>query len=252
MRLQALLSPWAALTGILALLAQPAAAGSLNVAPILVEVDAGRQFCSLTVGNGGDQPVRIQVRPFDWSRSEQGDDILIPAEDLAVNPAIATLAPGEQRLVRCSLPAPKVQGVEQQWRFLVDELPTESTPVAPNGVRTLLRLSIPVFRTPVGAQPALFWALVRLGDGHQALRLSNRGARYSRITAIRLTSSHKGETRLERSFYLLHGGSIVIPLGAAQAADLAAVSVETTKGALSASPMLALSAAPLFSRVPPQ
>jgi fimbrial chaperone protein len=230
------LVPMAAL---LALCAEGAGAGALRVMPVRVEVAAGRQFCSLTLGNDSDHPVTVQVRGFGWSRDESGEDRLDPATGPLVNPAIATIPAGENRLVRCSLPATgqsaatgEAAGTEQQWRLIVDELPRPAAELAPGTVQTLLRLSVPVFRTPADARPALNWSIVRPATGEPLLALANAGRRRAQVVKLVLHLKDGRELAVPRGFYLLAQGRLALPLPAEARDRVSAITAETDLGPL--------------------
>lgn len=188
----------------------PARAGSLSVMPVRVDVAAGRRFCSLTLGNTSDQPVTVQVRAFAWSRDESGADILEPDNAFVLNPAIATIAPGASKLVRCSLPpaadSAAVSGIEQPWRLIVDQLPDPNFNV-PGTVQTLLRISIPVFRAVDKAAPRLAAALSGKG-----LRLANSGTGHAKVLAVTVRGTGGDAVTVDRPFYLLAGGAQVVPI----------------------------------------
>lgn len=210
-----------------------AQAGSLRVMPVRVEVAAGRQFCSLTLGNDAARPMAVQVRGFAWTRDENGADTLDPANGPVVNPAITTIPPGGSRLVRCSLPAtPSGSASEQQWRLIVDELPSTSSDSAPGTVQTLLRLSVPVFRTPEGAQPELAWSVTGSEEGGRALRIINSGKRRAQVLRVVVRLRDGREVPFERGFYLLADGAVSLPLPAGTGASVASVVAETDLGSL--------------------
>lgn len=216
----------------------PAAAGAISIAPTMVEVEAGRQFCSLTIGNDGAAPATVQIRGFDWQRDDDGTDQLSPAASIAFNPSIATLAAGEHRLIRCSLPSPPTgqqANVEQQWRFLIDELPAPVTAGQAAGIQTLLRLSIPVFRRPAGLVPKLVWSQFMLANGQPALRLTNTGLRHVKVLGLALQGSDGSQQRVERSFYLLQAGTITLPLPTVSPKTIVKITATTTNGPLTAS-----------------
>jgi fimbrial chaperone protein len=197
----------AALLALVALSGAPARAGALSVMPVRVDVAAGRRFCSLTLGNGSDRPVTVQVRAFAWARAESGTDALDPEPGFVLNPAIATIAPGGSRLVRCSLPAAEASApAERQWRLIIDQLPDPDF-AEPGTVQTLLRISIPVFRTPAKAAPRLVATLAG-----KALRLANPGNAHVKVLALMLTGAGGDAVTVERPFYLLAGGAQVVPL----------------------------------------
>jgi len=217
------------------LLAPAAFAGTLRVAPVRVEVAPNKQFCSLSLSNDSAEPATLQIRGYGWTRDRAGNDLLDQASGPAVNPSIIAIPAGETRLIRCSLPN-RSGAVEESYRLIIDELP--GIDPAPGTVRTLLRISIPVFRAPGMAAPAIGWSVERNREGAGRLILSNRGNRHGQILAIILHSkTSKAEpVRMTRGFYLLAGGEAELPLPDRMADGLAAVEVETTGGRLSAMP----------------
>jgi fimbrial chaperone protein len=220
----AILFPLMVLFGIAG--AEPARAGSLSVMPVRVDVAAGRRFCSLTLGNDTDRPMTVQVRAFAWVRDETGSDILEPDNRFAVNPSIATIAPGTTRLIRCSLPAgdPTAQ-TEQQWRLIVDQLPDPGFVNVPGTVQTLLRISLPVFRAGDKAVPRLGASL-----GSQSLRLANTGTRHIKALAVTLRGPDGDAVTADRAFYLLAGGAQVAPFERLPRGGVSSVHVRAEEG----------------------
>ncbi|MBB4615352.1 fimbrial biogenesis chaperone [Novosphingobium taihuense] len=201
--------------------------------PVRVEVAAGRQFCALTLGNDADRPVTVQVRGFAWTRDDMGSDRLDPVDAPVVNPAIMTISGGGSRLVRCSLPREASDGQsEQQWRLIVDELPLPLSEVAPGTVQTLLRLSVPVFRTSANAKPQLGWSIQTLPDKAQILRITNSGTRRAQVIRVMLHLANGRDVPLDRSFYLLAKGAMVLPVPPGIAAQISSVTAQTDLGSL--------------------
>ncbi len=217
--------------------ASGALAGTLRIAPVRVEVAPKKQFCSLSLSNDGAEPAIVQIRGYGWSRDDDGNDLLDQANGPAVNPSIVTIPTGETRLIRCSLPN-KAGPVEESYRLVMDELPGANP--APGTIRTLLRISIPVFRAPVGAAPAMGWSVEKGHGGATRLTLVNRGNRHAQILAVilRPEASRAEPVRLARGFYLLAGGRVALPLPTPAAGGVAAVELETTQGRLAASPIV--------------
>lgn len=194
----------AAAAATLALVQAPVAfAGALSVLPVRVEVAAGKQFCSLKIGNDGGQDVTVQVRGMRWDQREDGSDVLDQTQRIAVNPAIVTIPAGTKKLVRCSLPAPSASR-EATYRLIVSELP--SAQAQSGTLQTLLQLSIPVFRAQPGARPVLQWSATH--DGR--LVVSNTGTRHARIARLALRGAAGEPVEAPGNFYLLAGASRVI------------------------------------------
>lgn len=190
----------------------PLRASDLRVMPVRVEVAPEKRFCALTVSNDSPRPVSIQVRGFGWSMDTAGTERLDPETGPTINPAIFTLAKGQSQLVRCSLPAN--QGAsEGSWRLILDELPTDDT-AQPGTIRSVLRISIPVFRTPAKARPTLDWRLSGSTPGDTRIILRNTGTRRIRIAALDAPGALQasGPAKLPAFGYLLAGGAWTLPL----------------------------------------
>lgn len=229
----------AAVTGLLAwvpLQTSIAIAGTLRVAPVRVEVAANKQFCSLSLSNDSPEPAHVQIRGYSWVRDRDGNDLLDQASGPTINPSIAAIPAGETRLIRCSLPN-RSGPVEESYRLLIDELPDVNP--APGTVRTLLRISIPLFRAPTAAAPAIDWS-VEKRDGTAKLLLANRGSRHAQILSVvlRRNSSKAEPVRLTHSFYLLAGGTAELPLPSLTVDGISAVELETAQGRLATAPSI--------------
>lgn len=194
----------APVVAVIALMLAPIArAGSLSVLPVRVEVAAGKQFCSLTIGNDGADDVTVQVRGLRWYQRTDGTDVLDETQRIAINPSIVTIPAGTKKLVRCSLPAQAGQA-ETTYRLIVSELPRRQQ--QPGMLQTLLQLSIPVFRAHAGANPALQWSATE--DGR--LIITNTGKRHARVARLALRGAAGEMAEAPGSFYLLAGASRVI------------------------------------------
>lgn len=218
-------------------LAQPAVAGTLRLAPVRVEVAPNKQFCSLSLSNDDKEPAIVQIRGYGWTKDKDGNDLLNQANGPAVNPSIVNIPTGETRLIRCSLPG-HAGPVEESYRLIIDELPSANP--APGTVKTLLRISIPVFRAPLGATPVVSWSVENNSDGATRLVIANRGNRHAQISAVILHphAPQAAPVRLTQGFYLLAGGQFKLRLPSPPPGGVAAVELETTQGRLPASPLM--------------
>mgnify|MGYP002780264666 CR=1 FL=1 len=186
-----------------------ARAGALSVMPVKVQIAPGKQFCSLTIGNDAPEEVTVQLRGYRWTQGPDGEDILDPEPQLAINPAIVSIAPGERKLVRCSAPGGD-NLPETTYRILVDELP-RAAPKA-GVLQTLLQISIPVFRSQADARPQIVWSADR--DG--CVMLINRGTAHGRLASVMLRTAQSGAQPATNGFYLLAGSArMVAPCGPA-------------------------------------
>jgi P pilus assembly chaperone PapD len=74
--------------------AAPALAGaSMQIAPILLDLQAPAAASTIDLTNQAPQPASIQVRVFAWTQVD-GKEGLTPTNDVVASPPFATIAPG--------------------------------------------------------------------------------------------------------------------------------------------------------------
>lgn len=201
---------------ILFALASWAQAGSLRVAPVLLDVPAPGATTMLTLRNDGDRPIHVQIRAFSWTGT-QGEPVLEPTNNVVVSPPAATLSPGTEYVVRIIRLTKQPNAGEESYRILVDELP-EAGGAGSNTVRFVLRYSIPVFFSTASAPTAnVTWSLQTKGSA-VILTASNSGGRRLRIANLKLVD-RTGAIALQRPGlvgYVLRQSSVAwtFPAGA--------------------------------------
>ena len=179
----------AVLTATLALaVCYPAQAGSLQVAPVLVDVTAPGAASTVTLRNEGTTPINAQIRVFRWSLVN-GQEKLEPTDDVVASPPSVTLTPKGQYIARIVRVSKQPVAGEESYRLLVDQLPDLSK--QKNGtVNLLMRYSIPVFfGAPNKKNPTVAWSLAVKGD-KVTLTAHNSGDRRLRISALALRDGH--------------------------------------------------------------
>ncbi|MEJ0013006.1 MAG: molecular chaperone [Bauldia sp.] len=220
------------LAAILALGVTGASAAALRVMPISIERVAPAAAASLTLSDGGTEPINVQVRVFRW-RQGPGGDILEPTRDVIVSPPILKLVPGTDYTVRVVRVAKTAIKGEEAYRILADELPTRA-PATEDSITLLLRYSIPVFFAAAGAAaPSVVWS-VASSDGHLLVRATNRGAARLRISQLSIGTKEKTHTLVGGLAGYVLGGSTMtwsIPAPAtAPTSGAATLSFDTDKG----------------------
>ncbi|WMJ68505.1 molecular chaperone [Stenotrophomonas sp. 24(2023)] len=187
--------PWRA-TGVallltLGLAATAAAATSLQVAPTSLQLEPRQRAAELWLGNSGTAPVTLQVRMFRWVQQD-GQEQLLPTEELIASPPMQTLAAGQQQLVRVMRQGTDAPARQLHYRMIVDEVPDLSTRAS--GMQFVLRYSIPVFVQPAGdatLAPQLQAQLVTLDDGRHGVEIRNTGDGYAQIADLALGSAQR-------------------------------------------------------------
>ncbi|UIJ46867.1 fimbria/pilus periplasmic chaperone [Sphingomonas cannabina] len=189
-------------------------AAALKVFPVRIVLTPAQPVQTMTIENDSDEPSRVQLRVYAW-RQDQGEDVFEETRDVLANPALFEVAPGGTQIARFGLrTAPGT--TEKAYRVFLEEVPTER-PSRPGEVRTLLRISIPIFVPPPQQAPMqLVWRAVPAGPGQVQLLVRNEGAAHVQIN--RLALHRPGGAALgarDVSLYLLPGTAKAVMLDSA-------------------------------------
>lgn len=128
-----------------------AAATSLHVTPVTIDLTAPTGAGLITLRNDGTRAVTVQARVFKWVQ-QKGVDAYLPTKDVAVSPPMTKLAPGARQTIRVVRTAKATAG-QDSYRLFIDEIP-QAVRRTQNGVQFLIRQSIPVFFSAPGIAPA--------------------------------------------------------------------------------------------------
>jgi fimbrial chaperone protein len=171
------LSPFAfAWAGAFAAAAAPASAGTLEVNPVLLEINSAHRTATVNLRNDDAVPVTIRTYALEW-RQSGGEEDYADTSAVIVSPPIFTIAPGATQLVRVGLRTPASS--PQAYRLVVEEVP-EAGPAG--GIRVALRINLPLYAwLSAGQASALRWSARRDGDGGWTLEAANEGAGYVRL-----------------------------------------------------------------------
>ena len=103
--------------------ADEAAASSLSVAPIRVELSSAARTAVVTLRNQEDAPVVVQARPAAWTQRDEQDQ-LEDTRDVLVTPPLFTVPPKGQQVLRIALLREPDPGRELDYRLVLSEVPT--------------------------------------------------------------------------------------------------------------------------------
>ena len=183
-----------------------AAASSISVAPIRVELSSGKRTAVLTVRNQDDSPVVVQARPAAWSQP-QGEDQLDDTHDLVVTPPIFTIPGKGTQVLRVALLRDVDATRELGYRLVLSEVPP-ATPTETTGLRVALRITLPVFiAAQARSAPDLTWGHQWLADGTLDVVARNRGTAHLQILDfdVQGEGDSAAKTHAANSHYLLPG-----------------------------------------------
>jgi fimbrial chaperone protein len=160
-------------------------AQSLRVSPVTVELPPLSRSTFITVENGTNEPVQVQVRVFRWSLVN-GQDRLERTGDVVVSPPMLTARRDEASVVRIIRIAQAPVAGEEAYRVFVEEIPNRRR-LQTGTVVLAVRHSIPVFFTGLDqGRGAVNWSAFSR-DGKLILAASNPGQKHVRLSQLRVT-----------------------------------------------------------------
>ncbi len=183
-----------------------AGAATFGLSPMRVDLSGATPTAVLTVTNGDEQPLTIQVQTRSW-RQNEGRDEQAPTGDLILNPALATIPPGGEQIIRIALRTAPDRTHERAYRLVVREVPLAAEKPAGDSLRVALAMDIPLFVEPIAKEgttrPA--FALER-NSGTPRIRIGNDGERHLRLTD--LVVSQAGSALIEQAVMVILPGAV--------------------------------------------
>lgn len=193
----------------------PAFAGNFGVSPIRVDLDRNARSGAITVSNDDAQPLRVQIRLFEWTQDSAGKDQYRESEDLIYFPKLLVIDKDAQKLVRVGLRAPG-GAQEKTYRLFVEELPGPPPPEASPGARVTIavRFGVPVFLKPAKTEARGVIEKIDLAKGALRVVVRNTGNAHFVINTITAVSGDALSKEVA-GWYLLAGSarehSILVP-----------------------------------------
>lgn len=196
----------------------PFGGARLNIAPLRLEFDAGKQAATVTLTNTSGRDIAVQSRLFAWSQTD-GEDHFAPSSALTISPSIISIPPGATQVVRLLRGGASSPG-EKRFRLAVDQLPDPASAQS-GSAEARLRFTLPVFLDRDTATPArLEWHIRR-----DELVLVNAGGATARVLSVEVKTAAGTSVELARNSlrYVQGGATIAWPI--ANACSLGPVSI---------------------------
>lgn len=183
-----------------------AGAATFGLSPMRVDLSGATPTAVLTVTNGDEQPLTIQVQARSWRQSE-GRDEQAPTGDIILNPALATIPPGSEQIIRIALRTPPDRTHERAYRLVVREVPLATEKPAGDSLRVALAMDIPLYVEPIAREGAArpVFALER-NSSPPRIRIANDGERHLRLTEIAV--SQGGHALIEQAVIVVLPGAV--------------------------------------------
>jgi fimbrial chaperone protein len=187
---------FAILVLLIAASATPALCGTFTVSPVRIQVSASRPNAILQVANRDDDPVTLQAHVVAWSFEGQ-KDIYVDNDEVMLNPPIAVVGAHQTQAIRLGLRRLNDSAQERSYRLILEEVPRPAKPGFV-GVRTIVKISIPIFASPKTAiAPRLGWQAVKMSDSRVKLIATNHGSAHIQIKSLNVTGADSPEGYLK-------------------------------------------------------
>jgi fimbrial chaperone protein len=182
-------------------------AGTFAVNPVRIDLAPERPNNSLQISNQGPDPALVQAHVVLWSLVNN-EEIESPTQDVVVNPPIFRIGPAAKQVIRVGSRSPNRSHNELSYRLILEEVPPRISTVP--GLRTVLRISIPLFIAPVNqTSPVMVWTAQKTAPGVLTITGRNNGTRHLQVKQLQLVPSRVPEAvaTVSRLQYLLPGES---------------------------------------------
>lgn len=213
------------LTGFLVAGSDVAAAASLRVTPVTLDMQVPRAAATLRLRNDADRPLDAQIRVFRWTQ-KGGADQYEATTDVVISPPAARLAPNVDYTVRVVRVSKAPVATEESYRVVVDELPTNL--IRRSGtINFVMRHSIPVFfRNPQARQPKVSWRLAQSGGKLKLVAVNTGGIRL-RLSDLSLLRGNSLSYRKRGLVgYVLAGATMEWPVVLRQRAPITSLALK--------------------------
>jgi fimbrial chaperone protein len=193
-------------------------AARLSIAPLRLELDAGKSSATLMLTNTSERAVPVQARLFAWSQ-DGGEDQFAPSNALTISPSIIAIPAGATQIVRLIRNGAASPG-EKRFRLAVDQLP-DTTLAQAGQAEARIRFTVPVFFDRDKAAPAkLAWRVTA-----SALEASNAGGLTARIVSIEVKTADGKVVPVQRNSLRYIQGSSTIAWPVANGCSLGPVTI---------------------------
>ncbi|WP_333849700.1 fimbrial biogenesis chaperone [Leclercia sp.] len=164
-------------------------AATLQVYPVTLDFCEQESAQAVYVRNTGSAAIGAQIRVYAWHQ-QNNKDIFNETQDVMVSPPMTTIPVSRQQLIRVILPTPLSGETEQAYRIIVDELPGENNLADKDGVRFLLRYSIPLFVNCKDEHPDVNKLSVSIDRTAQPakLKIKNNGYQHVKLSDVFIVS----------------------------------------------------------------
>jgi fimbrial chaperone protein len=167
----------------------PSVAANFDIKPIKIYLDPQTRIEKLILKNLSEEELTVQVKAYQWSQNEQGQDIYLETKDLVLFPRVATIKKEEEKIIRIGTNL-NSGSTEKTYRIFVEEIPgAEKAESKGSTVKMYMKIGVPLFISPLAKEEKGTIEAVRLQKGKAQIKVQNQGNLHFMVTSVQV----KGE-----------------------------------------------------------
>ena len=203
-------------------------AASFNISPMTFVLTPERASAVMKISNDGNEAVRVQIQAMSWD-IENNLEQLVETDQLVVNPPVVTIGPNQVQFVRLGARSIVPSAQERSFRLILEEVPM-SGDAQRVGIRTILRISSPLFIPSIAPREEIDWSVVYAASGAQ-LVATNSGNTHQKFFRLQLLDKPDAAPAVDAGLtYLLPGQTRRWPIKNAAPGSSFKLRLQTEKG----------------------
>jgi fimbrial chaperone protein len=164
----------------------------------------------INIKNDEDKKLQVQMKAFEWTQDEKGQDQYVESNDILFFPKIMEIEKKDQRILRAGIKGTGGQK-EKTYRLFIQEIPDAATKSDETQIRVAIRFGVPIFVKPQKEEIRGKIEKVALGEGLLQTVIRNTGNSHFIIQSILIKGTDReGKETFSKElsgWYLLAGSA---------------------------------------------
>lgn len=187
-----------------------AISGDFSVTPIMLTFDGNTKSGVININNDEDKKLQVQMKAFEWTQDEKGQDHYVESKDILFFPKIMGIEKKEQRILRAGITGPG-GNKEKTYRLFIQEIPEAGQKSNETQIRVAIRFGVPIFVKPQKEEIRGKIDKIALGEGKIQTVVRNTGNSHFVIQSILIKGADReGKETFSKElsgWYLLAGSA---------------------------------------------
>lgn len=167
-------------------LAKNGAAANFDIKPIKIFLDPQSKIEKLTLKNINEETLTVQIKGYQWTQNEKGQDVYQETRDLILFPKITTIKKEEEKIIRIGTNL-NSGSTEKTYRIFVEEIPSgEKMETKGSTIHMYMKIGVPVFISPVKKVEKGTIEAVNIQKGKAEIKVQNNGNLHFMVNVVQI------------------------------------------------------------------